>query len=173
VIGLVDKALAWDPRNRFDSAASMRAEILRIMDALGGAPVKKAEAAPARRGAVAPELQPEDLVEEEPEEEEDAEANDPAVLRLVDMFRRIERLLPTVRQYGWEHPETDNKLRNAFQGASRRWETACPLVAKPSVPAPRADHREPGHLRRRSPNLSLRACADQARPASPRRSCAP
>src|SRR5260221_7318776 len=38
------------------------------------------------------------------------------VLKLVDFFRRVERLLPTVRQYGWTHPESDNKLRVTFQG---------------------------------------------------------
>ena len=115
VIGLVDKALAWDPRNRFDSATIMRTEVLRLLEALGGGPKHETQP-PNRRSYTGPSSpQPPEAPEEE-QPEQDAEPNDAAVLRLVDMFRRIDRLLPTVRQYGWEHPESDNKLRAAFQG---------------------------------------------------------
>src|SRR5262249_55345668 len=41
--------------------------------------------------------------------------SDPIIVRTVELFRRIDRLLPSVRQYGWQHPETDSKLHNAFQ----------------------------------------------------------
>ncbi|HVY46143.1 MAG TPA: hypothetical protein VHB21_09700, partial [Minicystis sp.] len=49
-------------------------------------------------------------------EEIELDPNDPAVQRLVDVFRRIERLIPAVRHYGWAHPEADSKLRATFQG---------------------------------------------------------
>ena len=42
VIALVDRALAWDPRNRFADADAMRAEIARILGAMGVAPTGRA-----------------------------------------------------------------------------------------------------------------------------------
>lgn len=121
VIALVDKALAWDPRNRFDSAKHMREEMLALLEQYRpGSKGASAPAAPAP--AVAPGGLPSAVsapAKKEPEapvEEPPAAENDPAVQKLVDVFRRVERLLPTVRQYGWTHPESDNKLRVAFQG---------------------------------------------------------
>ncbi len=127
VISLVDKALAWDRRNRFETAIMMRDECRRISDDLGGAgpQVKKPE--PRRfdeqdnrrqeerqRKAEAAAMP---IVEEMNEaDQEDADANDPSVTNLIDTFRRWERLLPTIRHYGWKHPETDNKLRATYQG---------------------------------------------------------
>ncbi len=116
MIALVDKALAWDPRSRFDSAEGMRAECLRLLaqykpqSAAVAAVAAPAAAAAAPVAAAAPAAPP------EPVAEAPATENDPAVVRLVDVFRRIERLLPAVRQYGWAHPEADNKLRACFQG---------------------------------------------------------
>jgi eukaryotic-like serine/threonine-protein kinase len=120
IIALVDKALAWDPRNRFESAKHMRDEILELLEQYRPGSKGAAPAAPA--AAVAPGGLPSAVAaptKKEPEapvEEPPAAENDPAVQRLVDVFRRVERLLPTVRQYGWAHPESDNKLRVAFQG---------------------------------------------------------
>ena len=114
VIALVDKALAWDPRNRFETAAAMREECLRILaihkpDAVprAGAQAQPAPQ-PGQASAVVPAVVREVV-------EQAASEQDPAVVRLVDFFRRIERLLPTVRQYGWQHPEADHKLRAAHQ----------------------------------------------------------
>ena len=127
VISLVDKALAWDQRNRFETANAMRDECRRISDALGGnglAP-KKAEGRrfdeqehrkneERQRKAEAAAMP---IVEElNDAEAEDADANEPSVTNLIDVFRRWERLLPTIRHYGWKHPETDNKLRATYQG---------------------------------------------------------
>jgi predicted Ser/Thr protein kinase len=116
VIALVDKALAWDPRNRFETAKAMREECLRILV------MHKPEA--AARGAAAVLAAPTQdstnvsmpvaAVVAQPVEVA-ASDQDPAVQRLADFFRRIERLLPTVRQYGWTHPEADHKLRAAHQ----------------------------------------------------------
>jgi predicted Ser/Thr protein kinase len=121
IIALVDKALAWDPRNRFDSAKHMRDEILELLKQYRpGSRGASAPAAPAH--VVAPGGLPSAVAAparnepEAPIEEAPAAENDPAVQKLVDVFRRVERLLPTVRQYGWTHPESDNKLRVAFQG---------------------------------------------------------
>ncbi len=127
VISLVDKALAWDQRNRFDTATVMRDECHRISEGIGGnsiAPKKpeqrRFDEQESRRqeerqrkaeAAAAP------IVEElHDAEAEDADANEPSVVNLIDTFRRWERLLPTIRHYGWKHPETDNKLRATYQG---------------------------------------------------------
>jgi eukaryotic-like serine/threonine-protein kinase len=120
VIGIVDRALAWDRRNRFESAAAMRAEILQLIDRLGGAQ-KRGEEPLSRR--IEERLRRADagatpIVEDAPAqqaEEEDVEANAPIVQQLIDVFRRLERLLPSVRHYGWQHPEADNKLRATYQ----------------------------------------------------------
>jgi eukaryotic-like serine/threonine-protein kinase len=129
VISLVDKALAWDQRNRFETAAIMREECLRIVDQLGGVPGQAKAAQPAQRRFDEQEARRQEervkkhdaaampIVEEMKEEEqEDAEADEPSVVALVDTFRRLERLLPAIRHYGWSHPEADNKLRATYQG---------------------------------------------------------
>ncbi|MEO5729298.1 MAG: serine/threonine-protein kinase [Byssovorax sp.] len=127
VISLIDKALAWDQRNRFESAIAMRDECRRISDDLGGSSIQPKKVEPRRfddqdnrrqeerqRKAEAAEMP---IVEEMNEAAlEDADPNDPSVVNLIDTFRRWERLLPTIRHYGWKHPETDSKLRATYQG---------------------------------------------------------
>ncbi|MGK4007292.1 protein kinase [Sorangium sp. So ce1036] len=119
VIGLVDKALAWDRRNRYDSAAQMRKEVLRVLE-------ETSASAPRRTGPMSTRRPPPDdaptavgtrPAEEPPRPEEQGEAgpDDPAVARLVEVFRRAERLLPAVRHYGWDHPDPESKLRATFR----------------------------------------------------------
>ncbi len=128
VIGLVDKALAWDRRNRFESAAEMRDECLRLLQTVGGGGPKKGadqQATNARKLLEERQRQADakadaagmPVVEDLPAEvdESDVEADDPAVKALVDVFKRWEKLLPAVRHYGWAHPEADNKLRATYQ----------------------------------------------------------
>ena len=128
VIALIDKALAWDRRNRFDSAEAMRDECLRLIEHLGGGQrrsgeglsparkilddkVRKAEAQAARENAAAMPI----VEELQAEQLEDVDADDPGVKNLIDVFRTWERLLPAIRHYGWAHPEADNKLRATYQ----------------------------------------------------------
>jgi serine/threonine protein kinase len=42
--------------------------------------------------------------------------DDPRVEALRDLFKRVDRLLPSVRQFGWEHPATDRTMRQTFDG---------------------------------------------------------
>jgi len=126
VIALVDKALAWDARNRFETAAAMRDECLRLLEQY--APSRKATVnTPANRtgevsvgggmvnAGFAPATAPAASAAPEAPVELPAMENDPAVVRLVDAFRKLERLLPAVRQYGWAHPEAELKLRATHQ----------------------------------------------------------
>jgi serine/threonine protein kinase len=130
VISLVDKALAWDRRNRFENAAEMRDECFRLMEKLGSATVdaRRASGDPgqsmarkilddkARKAEAQAAAAAMPIVEEMKEEtQEDVDADDPAVKNLVDVFRTLERLLPSIRHYGWAHPETDGKLRATYQ----------------------------------------------------------
>ncbi len=120
VIALVDKSLAWDRRNRFADAAEMRGEVLRILERLGVRRAPRPE--PVAPTGIAPsDMDVEDLsadvhevVEEAPVEELVADDH-PDIERLRGVMRQLERLLPSVRQYGWSHPETERKLRGAFE----------------------------------------------------------
>ncbi|MEZ4311360.1 MAG: protein kinase [Polyangiaceae bacterium] len=107
VIALVDKALSWDPRNRFESAAAMRKQTAALQEKYGGsqeaapssrrpeARTQRPEArtqrpAPRSRPMADPQVMVARGVEElgEPEEEK-AAPNDPAVQALLEAFRRI------------------------------------------------------------------------------------
>ncbi|APR85395.1 serine/threonine protein kinase [Minicystis rosea] len=126
VISLIDKALAWDKRNRFENAEAMRDECLRLMEKLGNGPARKpgdqGQSAArkileekARKAEQSATAAAKPIVEEQKEETlEDVDADDQGVKNLVDVFRTWERLLPTIRHYGWAHPETDGKLRATF-----------------------------------------------------------
>ena len=137
VVALVDKALAWDRRNRFDDARQMQAA---VRDALTAIPGATTESAPAPRASVpdvsrsstqadwpgaraggpapgpsakrsfiapapVPALPPEPVAAE----------NDPRVETARELFRHVDRVLPSVRQFGWEHPATERALRTAFE----------------------------------------------------------
>ena len=124
VISLIDKALAWDKRNRFENAEAMRDECLRLLEKLGGSTPRgdqgqsaarkiledKARKAEAQSTAAATPI-----VEELKDQVlEDVDTDDPGYKNLVDVFRTWERLLPSIRHYGWAHPEVDNKLRATY-----------------------------------------------------------
>jgi hypothetical protein len=100
VIALVDKALAWDRRNRFSDAAEMKAAVTALLAAHRPREGAATVAAPAAAAPPAAEA----ITEEHPD-----------VQRLRGLFRQLDRLLASVRQYGWEHPETSRKLRYAFE----------------------------------------------------------
>jgi hypothetical protein len=116
VIRLVDKALAWAPRNRFQSAAAMRKEVLRVLDALrSGAISKNPSVASMRRmledpGGKLPE-------EPMPSIATLAKPDDPEVRRLAAVFTRLERLLAVAAERGMAHGGTDVVLRDVLGAA--------------------------------------------------------
>ncbi len=118
VISLVDKALAWDPRNRFESAAAMRKQALVILEKHGGAPQQQAPVTQRAGRLARPGAEPRVMTARATEvdaEEVKAGPNDPAVLRLGEMFRRMDKLLPALHHYGERHPEAETKLRATHQ----------------------------------------------------------
>src|SRR6202041_4155112 len=42
--------------------------------------------------------------------------DDPRVEGLRDLYKRVDRLLPSVRQFGWEPPATDRTMVQTFDG---------------------------------------------------------
>ena len=42
--------------------------------------------------------------------------DDPRVVALRDLFKRVDRLLPSVRQFGWDHPATDRTMHLTYDG---------------------------------------------------------
>jgi len=102
VIALVDKAVAWDRRNRFSDAHEMRTEVLRLLG--------RSEHMEAAEESVAPAERAPESVARVPVADDD-----PHVVRLRSVLKTLERLLPAVRQYGWSHPETERRLRALFE----------------------------------------------------------
>lgn len=114
VVALVDRALQWDPRNRFQSAQEMRDAIAQVLEAISGGEGEQApEAAPEpeKKQAKANLLAAIAEAEAEAEVEEELSAEDQRVVaEMREVFGRIEKALTAVRQYTWEHPVTHGHI---------------------------------------------------------------
>jgi hypothetical protein len=161
LIALIDKALAWDRRNRHADAREMQEAVRGVLATLtGGAqavpgayrpreieiPPVEGES-PQRRaprgaaafsvaqaqalangpqvmpGAVAPVAPVAPLAPASPAMPvapaatvAPAAANDPRVESLRELFKRIERVLPSIRQFGWAHPATERAMVQTYDG---------------------------------------------------------
>jgi serine/threonine protein kinase len=110
VVALVDRALQWDPRNRFQNADEMRDAIAHVLEALTGAEAEpQPEPEPEKKPAAASVIAA--IAEAEAEADEAAEVElSPEEHRYVmdarEVFSRVEKALTAVRQYTWEHPVT-------------------------------------------------------------------
>jgi hypothetical protein len=176
LIGLIDKSLAWDRRNRHSDAREMQGAVRDVLRAVTGepyedeapaaavaapagrapaqSPIRKPQveipfvegehpvielapqamvpvgyqpratpgpvpgptiAPPGRKAQVRPSavVQPPNAASADPAV---AAEDDPRVEGLRDLFKRIDRLLPSVRQFGWEHPATDRTMVQTFDG---------------------------------------------------------
>ena len=108
VVQLVDKALSWDPDDRFSTAAEMRRAIQGLLDDSGEGLDRE-----------------EKVSEEEREEAEEAvsedvadvivDISDEAIDGMQIMFDRIESMLNSARMYKWNHDKTKQKARHAFE----------------------------------------------------------
>ena len=131
VVALVDKALAWDRRNRFDDARQMQEAVREALRSIEEEPTTQKGRAlrdepaprpidppaatnvpappPSRRAlpsrTSAPAFAPEAHVSED----------DPRVEVAREQFRHLDRVLPSVRQFGWDHPATERALRTSFE----------------------------------------------------------
>src|SRR6185436_14594294 len=61
---------------------------------------------PTRLPSVSPQAGPAPVIE--------VPESDPRVQTLRDLMKHFDRLFPSVRQFGWEHPATDRTLRHTY-----------------------------------------------------------
>jgi hypothetical protein len=116
VVALVDRALQWDPRNRFQNAQEMRDEIARVLSVVQGSAGVVEPVEPQKKAAVASQLAA--LAEQEAEakkEEPLSPEEQQLVAELQEGFRSIERALTAVRQYTWEHPVTTQQIASTVE----------------------------------------------------------
>jgi serine/threonine protein kinase len=128
VISLIDKALAWDRRNRFADAREMQAAVRAAQASLEAAPAGPeapenapepprprreavTNAPPAKRPAAPPAPQP---ATPSPAATPAIAEEDPRVEAARELFRHVDRVFPSVRQFGWDHPSTERVLRTTF-----------------------------------------------------------
>lgn len=97
IIRIVDKALAWDRRNRFANAGEMRTAVLEAIDKVAGGGTRLVPSMPPK-------------VEEKPV---DAAVDDPRTHPARDLLKHLDVVLTTQRGLGWDHPSTERALRTA------------------------------------------------------------
>jgi hypothetical protein len=121
VVALVDKALAWDRRNRFDDARAMQTALrdaLRRMEQSAPKGAASSAPPPAPRPST-PSHRPLSAHASRPSTGEMVSvAGGARVAIMRDIFKRIDRVLPSVRQLGWSHPATERALRTAFEAVA-------------------------------------------------------
>ncbi len=55
--------------------------------------------------------------------------SDPRVQALRDLMKHFDRVLPSVRQFGWQHPATDRTLRTAYEAIAEALKQQPTLIA--------------------------------------------
>ncbi len=129
LIALIDKALAWDRRNRYTDARDMQSAVRDVLAKVGGAGAKAVAARPAAAGRMEMEIPPIEGEAIRPAAGRRAATRSSSSLgtsqealnegrldALRELFKRLDRLLPSVRQFGWEHPATDRTMHQTFDG---------------------------------------------------------
>ncbi len=126
VIALVDKALAWDRRNRFVTSQDMRSAVIAARgkeipppapsrpeyesrEPPTGPSVNRPVPAASGRPSVTPPPAPSSP-------QRPSAMTEVRLTELRDVFKRIDRLLPTQRQMGWDHPQTERATKAVLDG---------------------------------------------------------
>lgn len=108
VVRVVDRALAWDPEERFGSAAQMQAAIEELLERPDSR-LRRRQTSPASTGPDAETALEEDaadlVVDIDPE----------SIAGMTAMFGRLEGALDAARIYEWNHDETTQRLAGAFR----------------------------------------------------------
>ncbi|MFO0679881.1 MAG: serine/threonine-protein kinase [Polyangiaceae bacterium] len=127
VVALIDKALAWDRRSRFESARDMQNAVRAI---LGPQAMSRVMPTAAHVRDSIPDVA-QKVAEPEPPPPPSASTTERAqrAEELRELFRHVDKLLPNVRQFGWNHPVTERALRTAFDAIHAHLEAKVePLV---------------------------------------------
>ena len=107
LVRLVDRALAWDPADRFATAEEMRRAVEDLPDSAAGR--RTSEPTPAEPGTDARADTVGAVVEAAPKA-------DPAIVKLVrKMFQRLENTLAAVEKNGWQHPTSANNFEATYR----------------------------------------------------------
>jgi eukaryotic-like serine/threonine-protein kinase len=129
VVALVDRALAWDPRNRFQTAYEMRLQIDKLLAALEAGTVTRVQDELLGSSRLLATIA-EEQASAQPSPAESAEL-ELAVEALRELFSWLERALAAVRQYGFDHPQAEYRIGQlehavaealASEPAGLRWE---------------------------------------------------
>jgi hypothetical protein len=128
VIKIIDKALAWDRRNRYSTAEEMLADVQEALRVVGGTPavsVRQQDFVAAAHvahvlpdqpvGELSEAAKPEPVAPPDDTEEIAAE-DDPRIVELRELLKRVDKVLPTIRQFSWDHPATERAILTAFEG---------------------------------------------------------
>lgn len=119
VVALVDRALSWDPRNRFQKAHDMRAEIVRVLRALetGTATEVRDESMTSSRLLAT-------IAQEHEQPGAPAAVESEATIEaLREVFGWLERGLAAVRQYGFDHPQAEYRIGQLQEAVSAALES--------------------------------------------------
>jgi serine/threonine protein kinase len=108
VVAFVDRALAYDRVDRYQSAQEMRGELLRLVAALRAGQLRVG-AQKQQQGVV---VRQNEIIEEggDRNEKEIAEL----ALRVSNVFKQLGLAMASIRQYGFSHPQTRRALSSAF-----------------------------------------------------------
>jgi serine/threonine protein kinase len=107
----VDKAVAWDPRERYQSAREMRDALIHFQT--HGS--REESKLPEGLGGTVPVP----LLELAPEDETAAVEKDEALISLRKVLDSVEKTMDTVRRYGWEHAETKRRFAACAERVQR------------------------------------------------------
>jgi hypothetical protein len=133
LIALIDKSLAWDRRNRYADAREMQMAVRQLLAHITGVSGAAVVRGPA---SIEVEIPPVEGREERGSRSVDGAAprrasgapgvaplpaaavplDETRLEALRDLFKRLDRLLPSVRQFGWAHPATDRSLQQTYDG---------------------------------------------------------
>jgi hypothetical protein len=114
VVALIDRALQWDPRNRFQNAAEMR-EAIAALRGKAEAPEEAPAAEPKRHGKAQLLSALAESAETPAEEQPLTAAEEARVKDIQEVFRRVERGLNAARQYNWEHKVTRGHMETVHE----------------------------------------------------------
>jgi len=129
LVRLVDRALAYDRENRYPDAATFRAELAQVYEAIGvssGSAQKVEQPQPALpptmiAGKAAADKRLE--MEKYRDTFDPSESSEQDIANLTQVFTLIERALIAEKQYSKDHPETKRRFEEAFR------ETASALMS--------------------------------------------
>lgn len=127
VIRLIDRAMAWNPNDRFASAEAMRVDIAHVL----AADESVDEVEPARQGSLKASLRAR-VAEDEDSLDEETKAEKAKSLR--DLFRLMSSVFGTSMQYAWDHDQCTarrEKTSEAFLDELARWPEGLTWTLRP------------------------------------------